>query len=274
MSAQRDRLGHCNVGDWVDITRGYMLTPPPNDGFWPTNCLLDGPTSWRPSACSRPSALVRPGERRGSSDYPDRMLFGVRCWDNYRHWIQAWNSVCNQQPDSACSYSEQSSPLSFSNPMKTIDRIKQVKAEHPDWGCRRIAQAIGISRERVRYYTRLVLNEQGINSGTAKVKVVHPLDKQEASEMRSKLRKLEVRSAWEDRAVTELGDALRGAMPGLGKILSTHPAKHQKSDSERTPETALLVMSDTHVGKRISTGDHDEHGSLQSDRVPEPACPS
>ncbi len=44
MSAQRDRLGHCNVGDWVDITRGYMLTPPPNDGFWPTNCLLDGPT--------------------------------------------------------------------------------------------------------------------------------------------------------------------------------------------------------------------------------------
>ena len=131
--------------------------------------------------------------------------------------------------------------------MMTIDKVKKIKSEHPDWGARRIAKALGLARETVRDSIRAIGMEKAINT-----EKVDPLDSHEASAMRSRLRKLEVRSAWEDRAVSEIGDALKASLPGIGEIVTAPPYRHPKVKDGRTPEVALLVISDTHVGKRIT----------------------
>lgn len=61
MSTPRERLAYCAVGDWVDITRGYIATPPEKDGFWSMNCMLDGPTKQSTKCMFR---VERVGETR------------------------------------------------------------------------------------------------------------------------------------------------------------------------------------------------------------------
>ncbi len=129
----------------------------------------------------------------------------------------------------------------------TIDKIKKIKAEHPEWGTRKIAETLGLSRGTVRRAIDASKVENRINDGE-----LDPLEASESAKIRDRLRKLEVRSAWEDRAVSEISAAVRSAIPLAGKIFTSKPYVTPKQDGARTPEVALLALSDTHIGKRIT----------------------
>lgn len=77
------------------------------------------------------------------------------------------------------------------------------------------------------------------------------LARAELSLAQKRLKDLETTDAWQDRVVLEFGDLARGTIRQVARI-ATDPIKPQKIPRVKGTESAILAISDSHVGKIIN----------------------